>query len=214
MRIVSGTMLYGQNYFEPNYALKTPGTLEILNVQLTRDATIISASIENLIEGGYFCIDPGTYISDSKGNKLKLSNISGLPLCPDSYRFKKVGELRYLTLTFPPLPQDTEWFNIIEECDMNCMAVYGICLDRKLNEEINSCFRDIDKGRLAEAIKRFEVLRQDIIPESNPMLGSIYLNLISLYNDTDQTLKAEQLIEEFNRLLVPFKQEFIKVIKK
>ena len=112
--LFAGSVLYGQNYFEPNYALKTPGTLEILNVELKRDATVISASIENLIEGGYFCIDPETYIHDSGGKKLKLSNIIGLPLCPDSYRFKKVGELRYLTLTFPPLPQDTEWFSIID----------------------------------------------------------------------------------------------------
>ncbi|MEE4116956.1 MAG: hypothetical protein V2I37_12345, partial [Marinilabiliaceae bacterium] len=130
------------------------------------------------------------------------------------YRFKKVGELRYLTLTFPPLPQDTEWFSIIEECDMNCMAVYGICLDPEINEEINTCFSDIDKGKLAEAISRFEILRQDIIPESNPMLGSVYLNLISLYNDTDQPAKAESLIVEFNKLLVPFKQEFIKLLGK
>ncbi|MDX2414721.1 MAG: hypothetical protein QNK33_05990 [Bacteroidales bacterium] len=207
---LTGLFIFGQSHFEPNYALKTPQTLEIINIDLQKDATILKLSIENMVEGGYFCIDKETYITTDAGVKYKLSKLTGLPHCPGQYKFKRVGEIVYVTMSFPPVPGTTQWMDLIEECGEGCLAVYGICLDRRINSEINICFRDMEKGRNADAIKRFESLKSELKDSNNPILGSIYLNLISLYKVTGNQNMSTQLINEFQGIIIPHKELFLK----
>ncbi len=199
-----------QSHFEPNYALKTPQTLEIINIDLQEDAIVIKLSIENKVEGGYFCVDRETYLTTEAGQRQKLNLLSGLPFCPKQYKFKREGEIKYITMSFPPMEEGTQWMDLIEECGEGCLAVYGICLDRRINSEINICFRDMKKGRNADAINRFESLKSELKDSNNPILGSIYLNLISLYKETGNQNMSTQLINEFQGIIIPHKELFLK----
>lgn len=204
----------GQSHFEPNYALKRPPSLEIINIDLQKDATVLKLSIENMVDGGYFCIDKETYITCDAGIRFKLSKLTGLPHCPGQYNFKRVGEIAYITLSFPPVPATTQWIDLIEECGEGCLAIYGICLDRHINSEINIGFRDMEKGRNTDAITKFESLRTELEDISNPILGSIYLNLITLYNNSGNTKKATELSIELRNLIIPHKELFLRGLKK
>lgn len=205
--------LKAQSIFEPNYALKNPMTLELINIELKDDVTLLNISIENLAEGGYYCIDPATYLITDKGERFKLSELSGLPLCPDVYKFSRVGEIKYITMRFPPIGKDSEWLDIIEECSDNCLSIYGLCLDIKINTEINIGFRDIENGRMDAALKKFEDLRSQLKDKGNPILGSIYINLISLYEENGNSARVAELKNELQGLLIPHKEKFLILLK-
>ncbi len=210
---ISAGELSAQSIFEPNYALKNPMTLEIVNIELKDDVSLLNLSIENLAEGGYYCIDPLTYITTDKGEKLQLSDLSGLPLCPEVYKFSRVGEIKYITMRFPPVSKDTKWLDIIEECSDNCFAIYGLCLDIKLNTEINIAFRDIENGRMDAAISKFEEIKVSLKDKGNPILGSVYINLISLYEEAGKEEKAIELKLELQNLIIPHKEKFLALLK-
>ncbi len=198
-----------QDISEPNYALKTPQTLEVINIELSADLTIINLSIENRIEGGYFCIDKNSFLITDRGEKVKLSELIGLPLCPDSYMFNTIGEKKYFTLKFPHIHRETAWVDLIEDCGDNCLAVYAILLDKNLNKRINACFRELDSDRKDEAIVLFESLRKDLRGSNNPLLGSIYLNLITLYTEAGNNKKIDMLKSEFENSQFPHKELFV-----
>jgi len=211
---LTGLYIFGQSHFEPNYALKRPTSLEILNIDLQKNATILKLSIENMVEGGYFCIDKETYLISDAGVKHKLDKLTGLPHCPGQYNFKRVGEKVYISLSFPPVSPTTQWIDLIEECGEGCLAIYGICLDRHINSEINIGFRDMEKGRSMDAINKFESLKTELKDSHNPILGSIYLNLVTLYNKTGNTKKATELSNELKNLIIPHKELFIMGLNK
>jgi len=211
--LLGAGILKAQSIFEPNYALKNPMTLEIINIETKDDVTLLNISIENQAEGGYYCIEPETYLITDQGEKLRLISLSGLPQCPDVYKFKRVGEIKYVTMQFPSIKKGTSWVDIIEDCDDNCFSIYGLSLDYSLNAKINICFRDIEYGRIQEAITKFEELRIELKDSENPILGSIYLNLISLYEETGDTRKSAELRTELRALIIPHKEKFIILLK-
>ncbi len=202
-----------QKISDPNYALKTPQTLEVINIELIEDLTVINISIENQIEGGYFCIDKNTYLVTGTGKRVKMSELIGLPLCPESYKFNMVGEKKYVTLKFPGISREPGWIDLVEDCGDNCLAVYGLILDPSLNARINTCFRELDNGRQNEAIALFESLRKDLRDSNNPILGSIYLNLITLYEEKGNSEAVNKLKIEFDSSLFPHKELFASNIK-
>lgn len=201
--------LTGQSHFEPNYALKSPQTLEVINIEFLPDQTILMLSIENLIEGGYFCIDKETYITTDSNKRYKLTKLSGLPNCPNQYKFKREGEIKYITMYFPAIPESSLWIDLIEECGEGCLTVIGLSLEPRINSEINICFRDMEKGRINDAIQRFEVLRKELKDSNNPILGSIYLNLITLYKKKGDSIKAEELSLSLKDIIIPHKELFL-----
>jgi hypothetical protein len=212
--LISGSVsTLAQSLFEPNYALKNPMTLEIVNIELKDDMSLLNISIENLAEGGFYCIDPLTYIITDKGEKFQLTDLSGLPLCPEVYKFSRVGEIKYISMRFPPIAKDTEWLDIIEECSDNCLAIYGLCLDIKLNTEINIAFRDIENGRMDAAINKFEEIKESLKGKGNPIQGSVYINLISLYEEKGNSARVAELKNELQGLLIPHKEKFIALVK-
>ncbi|HCC70305.1 MAG TPA: hypothetical protein DEQ09_04025, partial [Bacteroidales bacterium] len=147
-----GLQLFAQQVVKPNYGLKSPETVEIIRVRITDSETFVDMNIQNRVSDGYFCIDENTYIESSGGVKLKLKKVSGLPLCPDSYKFKKVGEKVYFTLVFDNLPTGTAWFDIVEYCDDNCLLILGLNLDEEINNKINAAFSAMDRLDPEEAI--------------------------------------------------------------
>ncbi|MCD4770647.1 MAG: hypothetical protein K8R35_10830 [Bacteroidales bacterium] len=209
---VSINML-AQTFFEPNYMLKTPETVNIIYFELNSDATIINLNIENRIEGGYFCIDPNTYIITDSGDKIKLSESIGLPLCPDSYQFRSVGEIKYVTLKFPAIIKKVTWIDLIEECGENCLEIYGITLDQNLNSRIDYCFSEIENGNSDNAIEGFESILLDQKEKNHAILGSVYINLIELYREYGMNEKANLLINELERSLLPHKELLLKNLR-
>ena len=207
-------ILLGQSIFEPNYALKSPRTLNIVNVDANANATTITFSIENQAEGGFFCIDRNTLLVTPSGEKLKLMELTGLPYCPDNFRFKRIGEMKYFTMKFPPLPASAKWFSITEICNENCLFVIGLSLDAGLNAKLNLCFRDIEKGRTRDAITKFEELRGELAGSGNPILGSVYLNLITLYGEAGERSKSDALRAELGRLQIPSRELFVENSKR
>lgn len=193
----------------PNYSLKSPETLEIIEVELTPSSTIIRASIENRVENGYFCLDENTFIVLPGGKKHKMTGVVGLPLCPDQHHFSKKGEKVYFSMTFPPLPGGTGWFDIIEECGEGCLSMYGLTLDKEVNNIMNDAFDLLDAGDRPGAIASFEKALLILRKQNHGLLGSVYINLVSLYDHEGLDCKVEQLLYEINNSVFPYRSMVI-----
>ena len=200
----------GQRIASPNFSLKSPETVEVIEVEMSRSRTVVRGSIENRISDGYFCLDRNTYLVTDKGARLKLTGATGLPWCPDSYKFSEIGEKVYFSLTFQALSPGTGWVDLIEECGDGCLTVYGITLDQKLNSEIDSGFRALDRGDNGEAIELFENILVKLRPANHALLGSVYLNLVTLYELEENGERIEQIISEISSSSIPMKELFIR----
>src|SRR5512147_2810551 len=111
-----------QTIDRPNSALKSHETLEIKKIVLSESGTDVYLKIENRISKGTFCADRNIYIVYPGGEKMHIIASDGIPVCPDTYSFKRVGEQLYFVLKFPPLEKGTGYINIIEECQDNCFS--------------------------------------------------------------------------------------------
>lgn len=180
-----------QTIFEPHYALKTPVTLNIISLEMTTRATVINLSVENRVEGGYFCADENSFIVTPDGIRLRLTGSTGIPACPDLYRFSSAGEVLYFTLRFPPLPENTSWFDLVEECGENCFSVLGIATEPALNDKMNECYRAVDSGDNKRAIALFEEIVPLLESENHALTGSVYLTIISLSEESDPELSVK-----------------------
>ncbi|HUS87148.1 MAG TPA: hypothetical protein VMW76_07910 [Bacteroidales bacterium] len=203
----------GQRISSPNFSLKSPETVEVIEVEVSRSRTVVRGSIENRISNGYFCLDRSTYLITENGERLNLTGLTGLPHCPDSHRFSEIGEKVYFSLTFPALPPGTDWIDLIEECGDGCLLVYGITLDQELNTEINSGFRALDRGENEEATELFENLLKELKPSNHALLGSVYLNLITLCEMEDKPERVDQLIKEILSSAIPRRELFLRNLK-
>ncbi len=195
----------GQVVPMPNYSLKSPETLEIIETDLTAEATIVKASLENRIEGGYFCLDRKTYILTDKGMKARMVSVTGLPECPETYRFRATGEKVYFTIRFEPVPEGTIWFDIIEDCGDNCLAVYGVTTDAGINRKFNSGFMAFENGDNEDAIDIFDKLLVQLKPLNHALLGSVYHNLVILNDRLGRDDRVKELLEEIRSSAIPRK---------
>ena len=209
--LISILNLHAQN---PNYALKTPETLEIIQVELGTDATLISLSIENRVKGGYFCADNNTFIITDKGLKFKLDKAMGIAICPDIYTFKNPGERLYFSLQFPPIPVGSSWIDLVEECGEMCFSILGITLDPLINERIDKGFAQLDAGNNKQAIIEFESLISLLEKSNHGILGSLYMNLYTLYENQGDGQKAGIVFENLINSSIPHKELYIQNIMK
>jgi len=171
--------IFSQTYNHPNIALKSHETLEIQKVEMTPDKTVVYLTIENRIGGGNFCADRNIFLIDSNGEKLKLKIASGIPVCPDSYKFKNIGEKLRFTLDFPPVKTGTKWIDIVEDCTSNCFWFCGITLDYDLNKKLDEAFSIASKGKPDENIILFKTLLDSIDSQNLGIEGLLYINIIS-----------------------------------
>jgi hypothetical protein len=169
-----------QTIEKPNYALKSHETLEILRVELSAEKTVIYFTIVNLrSEGGTFCADGNISIFDPSGAKLKLKSSSGIPVCPDSYKFRRIGEKLQFTLEFPPLKTGTRWIDIVEECESDCFWFYGLTLEADLNKKLDEAFVMASKGKPADNIILFKNILDSIDSQNLGIEGLLYINIIN-----------------------------------
>lgn len=203
---------YSQTFHKPNFGLKSHETLEINKIESTPAATTLFMSIENRIEGGNFCADKNIYIIYPDGKRSKLNFSSGIPVCPDSYKFKAAGEKLDFTLSFPPVREGVRWIDLVEECDAHCFSIYGITLDTTLNKKIDEAYIKANNAKPLEGIKYFS----DILDETDKMnLGSegmLYINIIRLAREAGDDLQAKRWYERFKLSDAPRLTQYLKYL--
>jgi hypothetical protein len=201
---------FSQTYIQPNYALKSHETLEILKAEITGEKTVLYLAVENRINGGAFCADKNIFIVYPDGSKLKMINSSGIPECPDTYKFKTIGEKLRFTLTFPPLNPGTKWIDLIEDCNSNCFSFYGITLDIDLNKRLDEAFSFADKGENYKAISLLSVILEGIDNENAGIEGALYSDIIALMLKTGDRAGAEALYQKMLSSKAPRLDLYIK----
>jgi len=175
-----GANIYSQSYIQPNIALKSHETLAIIKVEITPQATMIWFSVENRRDaGGSFCADKNINIIYPDGSRLNLTKAHNIPVCPDAYDFKNVGEKLQFTLEFPPLKPGTKWIDIIEDCNSNCFWFYGVTLDNELNKRLDEAFILASKGKPSENMILFKNILEDIDKQDLGIEGLLYINIIN-----------------------------------
>jgi hypothetical protein len=192
-------LLFSQSIVAPNYALKSHETLEIKKIETTIKATVFYMSIENRIDNGTFCADKNIFIIYPDGTKNKISYSSGIPVCPDSYKFKKSGEKLDFVLTFPPLKPGTECIDLIEDCSDNCFSFYGITLNQYLNKKINDAIALVENDQPAQALTKFINLAEETDNKNYGIEGLLYMSIIRLAKDAGNTTRAA---EWYNKLKI------------
>jgi hypothetical protein len=169
---------WSQSFILPNYGLKSHETLEIKKIEATLKAVTFYMSVENRIEDGTFCADKNIYIIHPDGYRSKLVSASNIPVCPDTYKFKAIGEKLDFVLIFPPLKDGTAWIDLVEECSENCFSFYGVTLDNVLNKQLDDVFDKASKGKPIDNIVLFKSLLDSIAGQNLGIEGSIYINII------------------------------------
>ena len=205
-------ILYSQIITNPNYSLKSHETLNIIRVEVKPDVTVFYLTIENRITGGTFCADRNIYAIYPNGKRSRLESSSGIPVCPDTHRFKTTGEKLEFTLTFPPLKTGTKWIDLLEDCRDNCFSFYGIALNNDLNRRIDDAFALVEKGKPDEALNSFIDIAEEIDVENHGIEGLIYINIIKLSKERGDDAKAEDWYKKFKLSGAPRLTQYIKYL--
>jgi len=202
--------VHSQTFINPNYSLKSHETLNITKVEVKPEGTFIYLSIENRISKGTFCADKKIFIIFPDGQKSKLVSSSGIPVCPDTYKFKTIGEKLEFVLTFPRLKEKTEWIDLIEDCSENCFSFYGITLNTTLNRMIDDAFALVENNEQAKAIDSFINIAEVIDEKNYGIEGLLYINIIKLARETGDEIKAKSW---YKRLLLSGAPRFMTYVR-
>lgn len=199
----------GQVISAPAYGLRSHETMEVVTVEIEKDQTIIQLTVENRTTSGYFCVDRNTFIVLPDGSRLKLLKADGIPNCPQSHNFKRIGEVVKFSLYFPALPSDSEWFDLVEECSENCFSVYGITLDSRLNKEIEKAYALSESGKPAEAATDFISIISSFEDNNHGILASLYSSTIVMHLRNGDELSAKKWFDRMNNADLPNKKLYI-----
>ena len=199
-----------QTFNHPNIGLKSHETLEISKVEISPQNTLIFLSVENRITGGYFCADKNIFILYPDGTRSKLTTSKGIPVCPDSYKFKTIGEKLNFELTFPPLKPGTQWIDLIEDCSDNCFSFFGVCLNTDLNKRIDEASVLAENEKPAEALMNFIKIAGTIDSKNSGIEGLIYINIIKLAKETNNIQKASEWYSKLKLSGIPRNELYIK----
>jgi hypothetical protein len=203
---------FAQSVIRPNFSLKSHETLEIRKIEITQEATIFYLIIENKIQGGTFCTDKNIFIVYPDGTKSKLVSSNGIPVCPETYRFKYIGEKLDFTLTFPNLKPGTGWIDLIEDCTDNCFSFFGVTLDNELNRKIDEAFVLVDKDQKAEAITCLTGIADTINQKNLGIEGLIFVTIIKLSDEIGDKAKALEWYRKMQTSGAPRLSQHIKYL--
>lgn len=201
--------IYSQTVNHPNSGLKSHETLEISKIVITAQKTVIFLTVENRITGGYFCADKNIFIIYPDGTRSKLTSSNGIPVCPNSYKFKTIGEKLSFELTFPPLRNNTQWIDLIEDCTENCFSFYGVCLNNELNKKIEDASVLAENKEPVKALMEF-IKMAETFDNNSGIEGLIYLNIIQLAKETGNIPKANEWYNKLKSSVTPRKELYIK----
>jgi hypothetical protein len=204
--------MFSQTFVQPNIGLKSHETLELKKIEITSEKTIVSLQIENKIEGGNFCADKNIFIIYPDGSKSKLIDAFGIPQCPDTYKFKIIGEKLGFTLTFPPLKPGTEWIDIVEECSANCFHFFGITLNNDLNKRLDEAFIIAAKADPQKTILMFRNILESLDKQNHGIEGLLYINIISAVVESGDKDGADVWYKKLLFSRAPRLNEYVKYL--
>lgn len=196
-----GNKSISQTITLPIVNMKSHKTLTIEKIESNGKQTIVFLSIENQKTEGeaWFCADDSIYIKNSQGDELYyMKKSEGIPTCPDSYKFKKLGEVLRFSLFFPQIAANIKEIDIIENCNDNCFYFKGVILDPDQNAEIKLFEKGVElysRKKSDEALKCFIDLEAKIKDKKS----SIYcyclyiIPLIYFEKGDKETAKSEYL---------------------
>ena len=203
---------YSQTILKPNYGLKSHETLEIKKIECSSESVSVFLSIENRIQGGAFCADKNIYILYPDGEKSRLISSSGIPVCPDSYKFKTIGEKLDFILVFPPLKTGTEWIDLVEDCNENCFSFYGVTLDQALNQRLDEVFAKASEGTSADNIILFRSILDSISGQNHGIEGSLYINIIEAAREESDYVNARLWYKRLASSNAPRLKDYIRYL--
>lgn len=213
MTVICTGYSHSQSVEKPNCALKSHETLEILKVDLTSISTLIWLNVENRRnEGGNFCADKNIYLIYPDGSRMNLIKSNNIPVCPDTYNFKSVGEKLQFTLEFPPLKPGTKWIDVIEDCSSNCFWFYGVTLDNELNKKLDEAFNLASKGKPADNINLFKSILDDIDNQDLGIEGLMYINIINAAIENADKVGAEVWYKRMAASHAPRLNQYLKYL--
>jgi hypothetical protein len=202
----------GQTIIKPNIGLKSHETLVLNKIELRSDITIASFTIENKITDGSFCADKNISIIYPDGSRIKTTKATGIPRCPEVYKFKYPGEKLQFTLEFPPLRSGTKWIDIVEECASNCFWFYGVTLDNELNNKLDDAFVLAEKGEPAKNILLFRNILESVDKQNEGIEGSLYVNIIVAAVEAGDKVEAAVWYKRLVGSAAPRKSEYIRFL--
>ena len=204
---------YSQTYNQPNSALKSHETLEIIKVEIGSVTTNVILSVENKrIEGGNFCADKNIFIIYPDGSRLKLTKANNIPVCPETYNFKSVGEKLQFTLEFPSLKPGTKWFDLIEDCTSNCFWFYGVTLDNELNKKLDEAFNLASNGQPADNINLFKNILDGINNQDLGIEGLLYINIVNAAVENADKVSTEVWYKRMAASKAPRLNQYLKYL--
>jgi hypothetical protein len=210
--IISFIPLLSQTFIQPNIGLKSHETLELRKLEISAEKTVVTLQIENKIEGGNFCADRNVFIVYPDGSKSKLVNAVGIPQCPDTYKFKSIGEKLGFTLTFPPLKPGTAWIDIVEECSANCFYFYGITLDNDLNKRLDEAFIIAAKGDPEKNMLLFRNILESVDKQNLGIEGLLYINIITAAVEAGDKVETSVWYKRLLSSHTPRLKEYVKYL--
>jgi hypothetical protein len=213
LTVICGGFSQSQSIDKPNSALKSHETLEISKIEITGHATIVSLSVENRrSEGGTFCADKNIYILYPDGTRLNLKSAHNIPVCPDSHKFKSVGEKLFFSLEFPPLKAGTKWIDIIEDCSSNCFWFYGVTLDIELNKRLDDAFLLAEKSKPADNVALFKSILDDVDSQNPGIEGLLYINIINAAVEDNDRISASVFYKRLAASHAPRLAQYLKYL--
>jgi hypothetical protein len=211
--LASVHQLFSQTVDQPNFGLKSHPTLDIESVLLTNSATTLFMVIENQSLDGTFCADKNIFIALPNGKHLKIKSAEGIPRCPETYVFKTYGEKMLFNLTFPAIPEGTQWFDLIEDCNDACFSFNSVILDPVLNQKIDHAYSLMESKDLENASLKFEDLLAEFSDKKCSYTGAIYWNLIEIARQSGDDAKSKEWMEKLVKSDIPLKEKFIENLK-
>lgn len=204
---------YSQSFIQPNYGLKSHETLEISKIEINLKNTLIYMSIENRIQGGSFCADNDIFMIYPDGSRARLISASGIPACPDSYKFRTIGEKLDFVLQFPALREGASWIDIVEECSDNCFSFYGVTLDNELNSKINESFNLAENGEPSKAMISMIDLIGSVDKKNYGIEGLLYATVVKLADEAGTREVASEWLRKMKSSGAPRLQLYIKYLE-
>lgn len=207
--LLAGTA-FSQSFIQPNYGLKSHETLKIKKIEANSKGVSFYMSIENQIEGGSFCADKNIFLIYPDGSRSKLVSASGIPVCPEEYKFKAPGEQLDFVLLFPPLKEGAVWVDLVEECSDNCFSFYGITLDNTLNNKINESIALAESEESSKAIISLIDLLGSIDSKNHGIEGLLYLTIVKLAHEAGTRSVAGEWYRKMKSSGAPRLQLYLK----
>ena len=200
---------FSQTIERPNFALKSHETLEIKKIETTSSSANFYMSVENRATGGYFCADRNTFIIYPGGERVRLISSSGIPVCPDTYKFRLTGEKLDFILTFPPLKPGPEWIDLVEDCQEYCYSFYRVIIDGGINAQIEDAYSPAERGEPSLALDRFIKMARETGSDNMGFGGLLYLNIIKLAEEAGNKKVASEWYSRLVSSEIPDLEHFI-----